>query len=329
MDRAALWYYVAAFGALLAAGLGFPIPEELPIVTAGALVGHASEEPTAPPEFVIEVPPEFVQKHIPGFVANLAAAPQAGFPGDLPLATLSLSSRASTAQKTELEDIREAELEKFRVSRLPRLFWWIMLPVCILGVVISDGFLYCVGRFGGRRLLNHRWARRMLSPKKLVRVEENFHKYGITVLLFARFLPAIRSPIFITAGIMRLPFYKFVLADGLYAIPGVSLLFYLSFTFGDRFRDLVERAVGRVDKLKPLLILLVLTAIGTYLVYHFLRHPVATGDPREEVPLVGEKIASKIEHTGSHVVPRPDHQPPATTGAEAVRPPERSATPPA
>ena len=32
--------YIGVFLALLAAGFGFPIPEELPVITAGVLVGH-------------------------------------------------------------------------------------------------------------------------------------------------------------------------------------------------------------------------------------------------------------------------------------------------
>src|SRR6266542_4200527 len=32
--------YLGIFLALLASGLGFPIPEELPVITAGILVGH-------------------------------------------------------------------------------------------------------------------------------------------------------------------------------------------------------------------------------------------------------------------------------------------------
>src|SRR6476620_80750 len=33
--------YIGVFAALLAAGFGLPIPEELPVLTAGVLVGHA------------------------------------------------------------------------------------------------------------------------------------------------------------------------------------------------------------------------------------------------------------------------------------------------
>src|SRR5437660_10833783 len=137
-----------------------------------------------------------------------------------------------------------------------------------------------------------RFIMRILPRDKRVHIEHNFHKYGVWALLFARLLPAIRSPIFIMAGVMRLSFARFVLADGIYAIPGVSLLFMLAFWFGDQMRDRVLRAEG---KLKSVVILLGISAVAAYLLYHFLGHPVATGDPEKEVPLVGPQIASKLE----------------------------------
>ena len=42
--------------------------------------------------------------------------------------------------------------------------WWIMLPVCIIGVVISDGVLYSIGRFGGTHLLGSGWVKKRLMP---------------------------------------------------------------------------------------------------------------------------------------------------------------------
>src|SRR5262249_13038152 len=191
---------------------------------------------------------------------------------------------------------------------------------CILGVVISDGLLYGVGRFWGPRLFETRWMKRLVPPEKRGRIEENFHRYGVMVLLFARFLPTIRSPVFITAGIMRLALARFLLADGLYAIPGVSLLFFLAFWFGDQFRDLIYSAAGRVQAARPILILLGLAAIALYLLFHFLRHPVATGDPREEVPVIGEQLATKMapslepstdKNVASAADSNPNHEPDA------------------
>jgi membrane protein DedA with SNARE-associated domain len=264
LDWQALIIYLSIFLALIAAGVGFPIPEELPIVTAGVWTGHSSEPPRVEP----------------GFVGLLAVAPDASFPANLPWLSLVETSRYEPP-----------------VPKTP-LRWWIMLPICILGVVISDGLLYGMGRFGGRRLLTNRWVTRLLPHQKRERIEENFHRYGVLVLLFARFLPTIRAPIFIMAGVLRLSFARFLLADGLYALPGVSLLFFLAYWFGDQVRALVERAEA---KAKPLVILVAIAAVAAYLLYHFLRHPVTTGDPKE-LPLVGDQVAAKLEG--------PDGEPP-------------------
>jgi membrane protein DedA with SNARE-associated domain len=263
IDRAALFWYFSIFTALVAAGLGVPIPEELPIVTAGAAAGHASEDPVYANDIAMAI-------------AAWGTAPNLPFPASLPWPFLILGSSPDAYPQS---------------SPPPPLHWWIMLPLCILGVVVSDGLLYGMGRFWGPHLLETRMLKRLVSPQKRENIEGNFHRYGVMVLLFARFLPTIRSPIFIMAGIMRLPLTRFLLADGLYAIPGVSLLFFLAFWFGDQFRNLILSAEG---KARSLVILGLIAGIAVYLFYHFLRHPVATGDPREELPVIGGQVAAKI-----------------------------------
>jgi membrane protein DedA with SNARE-associated domain len=280
LDKAALYIYFGVFISLVAAGLGFPIPEEVPIVTGGWLVGHASGE--------------LADRVAPAVAASLAATPDAGFPAGLPWTGLALSSN---------------------IDLPPLVRWWVMLPLCILGVVISDALLYGIGRLWGPRLLDRRWMKRLVPPERRKRIEDNFHDYGVMVLLFARFLPTIRSPIFIMAGIMRLSFARFLLADGLYAIPGVSLLFFLAFWFGDQFRDLILSAEGKVQAARPLLILLGLAAITGYLIWHFFRHPVATGDPREELPVIGGQVTKIIgpQEANSQVTQRPGQTEPSTS----------------
>lgn len=275
ISRAALLIYLVAFFTLVAAGLGLPIPEELPIVGAGMAVGHAREDP-ALADAVCQV------------MLAFDASPQSGFPWVGPLVS--------------------SQVEVPPIQPPVRLLWEIMLPLLILGVVISDSLLYGIGRLWGPRLLDMRWMKRLVPPERYQRIEDNFHRYGVLVLLFARFLPTIRSPIFIIAGIMQLPFKRFVLADGLYALPGVSLLFFLAFWFGDTFRNLVLSFERRVDSAKPILILVALAGITAYLVYHFFRHPVATGDPREEIPVIGGQVAAKISC--------PDDQPPILSHGE-------------
>jgi membrane protein DedA with SNARE-associated domain len=251
-DKAYLWI----FGLLMAAGMGFPIPEEVPIVTAGVWVGHAGEAP----------PPH---ADVARAAASFSATPNAALP-QVALAVINTPVPVSN------------------------LRWWIMLPVCIVSVVLSDSILYSVGRLCGPRLLDTKWMRKLIPPPSRERIEGNFNRYGIWVLMAARFTPAIRSPIFIMAGVMRISLIRFVIADGIYAIPGVSALFFLAYWFGDQFREWLERAEGRVHSARPIIIMVLILAVAAYMVYHFLRYPVATGDPREEIPVIGQKVAEKI-----------------------------------
>jgi membrane protein DedA with SNARE-associated domain len=217
VDAAALWKYLGVLGTLLAAGMGLPIPEELPIVTAGAIVGRNAT---------------------------------GGHP-----------------------------------------YWWIMLPVCIVGVVVGDGFLYTIGRLWGYRVLKLRWVRtKLLTPDKQERIERNFHRYGFWILLGARLLPGIRSPIFLMAGINRLPLIKFLIADIVYAIPGVSILFFLAYEFTDRFVRLIEKA----NEVRSTIILALIAGGVGYLIRYFQEHPVSTGDPAE-LPVIGQQIVSHMK----------------------------------
>ena len=171
------------------------------------------------------------------------------------------------------------------------VMWWIMLPACILGVVLGDSFLYAVGWFWGHRLLNRKWVQRwVLRPERRVRIQRNFDRYGVWILLAARLLPGLRSPIFLLAGTNRMPVVKFVVADGVYAIPGVSMMFFLAYAFTDQFVEIVQKA----EKVRPIIIVIVITAVAVYLVHYFYKHPVAEGDPKE-LPIIGEQIASHIK----------------------------------
>jgi membrane protein DedA with SNARE-associated domain len=183
------------------------------------------------------------------------------------------------------------------------LYRWLMLPVCIVGVLIADIVLYSIGRFFGTRLLDRAWFARFVSKEKRERIEQNFDHYGVNILLFGRLLPGIRSPLFIIAGTMRLPVSRFVVADGLGAVLGNGLLFFLAFWFGDQFKELVGRVEGEVNRVRPLLILLGILAVGIYMLVHFLRRPVTTGDP-EELPIIGHQVAVRIEHS-SHILANP------------------------
>jgi len=170
------------------------------------------------------------------------------------------------------------------------IFWWVMLPICIIGVVVGDGALYGIGRIWGHKLLDKKWVQRWLvTPDKRVRIQQNFDRYGIWILLGARLVPGIRSPIFLMAGMNHMPLIKFIIADGLYAIPGVSALFFLAYMFTDQFVELVKKA----DSYRQVFAVFVAGVAVGYVIRFIQKHPVTEGDPKE-VPIIGEQIASKV-----------------------------------
>jgi hypothetical protein len=167
--------------------------------------------------------------------------------------------------------------------------------------------------------------KRVLPPERLQRITDNFHDYGIRILLFARLTPGIRAPIFLTAGITKLPLTRFILADGIYAIPGVSILFGLGYAFTDQIVELIQNEAGKV---KAIIILVVLVGVAGYFAYRFLRKPVLTGNPHE-MPKVVEQMTDSLHLTKRIPLPSENHQSqPAKPTANTPSDEQRSMTPP-
>jgi membrane protein DedA with SNARE-associated domain len=172
-----------------------------------------------------------------------------------------------------------------------------MLPVVIAGVVISDGLLYGIGRIWGTRFLDIAWVQRnLVTPEKRVKIEKNLRERGIMILLGARLVPGVRSPIFIVAGSLRVPLGRFLLADGLYAIPGVNLLFWLAYGLTDQMLVIYNSMHAVIDRYKPLVVVSVLSAVvGALFQKYVLDRKVSTGDP-PEVPKIISKPAEVVAH---------------------------------
>lgn len=104
----------------------------------------------------------------------------------------------------------------------------VMVIVGVLGVLVGDGLMFVAGRYFGHRILKFRFVARVMTPKRYAQVQEKFDRYGNRVLFVARFLPGLRTPIYITAGISRkVSYLRFLLMDGLAALISVPVWIYL------------------------------------------------------------------------------------------------------
>jgi membrane protein DedA with SNARE-associated domain len=90
-----------------------------------------------------------------------------------------------------------------------RLDLTVVALVAFLAAVVGDNLGYAIGRFGGRRLVQ----RVGISPEHLDRVEGFFARHGAKVVVAARFLPLLRHLNGIAAGVSRMAWRRFLLAN--------------------------------------------------------------------------------------------------------------------
>ena len=104
----------------------------------------------------------------------------------------------------------------------------VMLLVSFFGVLLGDSTMYWLGRIYGVKILRFRPIRRFLTVERLRLVRNKFDQYGNRVLFIARFLPGLRAPIYMVAGITRrVSFIRFLLLDLFASIISVPIWIYL------------------------------------------------------------------------------------------------------
>ena len=143
---------------------------------------------------------------------------------------------------------------------------WLVLPVCLLGVLSGDLVLYWVGRRWGEHVLNWRVVRLVLTPKREQWLQAAYRRHALKTVVTARHVMGLRAAAFLTAGNAGVPFWKFVVADAGAAVLGVPFLFGMAYFFIDEITALAAD-VHRVERwlaLAGLLVLLVVVGAGLW-----------------------------------------------------------------
>jgi LPXTG-motif cell wall-anchored protein len=116
------------------------------------------------------------------------------------------------------------------------------------GLLTTDLLLYSVGRKFGRKLIEHKKFHRMLSPGRLIKLEEKFMRWGALMVFFGRHLFGVRAQIFLVAGVMRMPWKKFLIADAISALLTVTLWGGLGYVGGNNIQT-IRKNVGNIEEL--------------------------------------------------------------------------------
>lgn len=133
------------------------------------------------------------------------------------------------------------------------------LLVVASGMLMTDYFLYHVGRKYGRKVVAHRRFRKIITARREVRLEKIFRKWGILVIFLGRHLVGLRSQIFLVAGILRMPRGRFILADAVSSVVTITIMVGAGY-WGGSTLELIKKDMEEAKY--ALLILIAIIAIA-------------------------------------------------------------------
>ena len=118
-----------------------------------------------------------------------------------------------------------------------------ILLVAALGAMLGDHGSYLIGRKGGRRLLNAYCHATLCSRDCGPMVGRFFQRFGIGTVTLARFVPGLRAFATPFAGMSRMAYGKFLIADSIGAISWAALVTALGARFGPTLADILGRFI--------------------------------------------------------------------------------------
>ncbi len=170
----------------------------------------------------------------------------------------------------EIPVVAAGVLSSPSVARLDPL---LAFAACLAGAIIGDSVMYGIGRFLGKAYLrDHPWFGRLLHAERERQMESLVRQNGLKMFLLARFLVGVRSPIYLAAGVLRIPYRRFLLVDATCATLVVGTFFWSSHFFGAWIGPLFRES----QMVVTLVILVLLVGVGM----HFLWKKYLSLDPQ-------------------------------------------------
>ncbi|MET9293253.1 DedA family protein [Streptomyces sp. NPDC003077] len=160
-----------------------------------------------------------------------------------------------------------------------------------VGAIVGDSIGYLIGRKGGEPLL--RWAGRKFpkhfGPDHVAMAKEKFDKWGMWAVFFGRFVALLRIFAGPLAGVLKMPYWKFLIANVLGGIVWAGGTTALIYTLG----VVAESWLKRFSYLG--LVAAVLFGIGSFLVVKRRAKKAAAKREAEEAASVAPPVGANAD----------------------------------
>ena len=145
--------------------------------------------------------------------------------------------------------------------------------VVYLGLLTTDFLLYSVGKKYGRRLVEHKRFQKIVTHERLTKLEGKFKKWGALVVFFGRHLLGLRAQIFLVAGVMRMSWKKFLIADGTSALLTITLWGGLGYVGGNSAQALKKD----ITIIEQMVIVILGISVGSLLLLRYFKKRNTSG----------------------------------------------------
>lgn len=117
---------------------------------------------------------------------------------------------------------------------------WLGIVLCLAGVLCGDAALFFLGRAKGEKVLLSAWVQRTVGSERIKMARRQIQENARFICFTARFLPGVRSAVYLVAGAMGVRPVVFLTQDGLAALLSVPFWVVVGWTFGQNIEAALE-----------------------------------------------------------------------------------------
>jgi membrane protein DedA with SNARE-associated domain len=133
-----------------------------------------------------------------------------------------------------------------------------LMVVAWFGLVGGDALVFHWGHRFGTRLLRIPFFARMVNERRLETVQATMRRYGPAYIFVVRFMPGVRTVLFLAAGSLKMPYRHLFIYDGLAAMIELPLLVYGVRYVGGRWEEILALIHRFQGVIVPAIVLLLL-----------------------------------------------------------------------
>ena len=161
--------------------------------------------------------------------------------GYLGLFAMCVVSAAGVPMGTEFAIAFAGALASGRAVQHLHLELPVVMVVATVGELGGSVIAYAVGRYGGRDLMARFGKFVFISSAELERAELFFARRGMSVVIFGRLIPVIRSFVSFGPGLAEMPVVQFIAGSALGCGIWCSAIASIGFAFGHSWHQMLRR----------------------------------------------------------------------------------------